>query len=293
MINWLWIALVLLTGVTKGYCGKKTSGIAGHIHDAVYISTVRFGICTLLGAIICIVQGGFASLISLNGLWVALLSGIAQAVFATTWLLAVRTGAYTMLDAFLTAGILIPSLLCHYLYGEPIKALQWTGFGVLIAAVCILCSYNNRIKSKLTLRSLGLLLVCGISSGAADFFQKLLNHHYPQMSAAVFNFYAYAFATVALGAVFLLLKPKGEKPIAVKSFGGYLAVMAVCLFLNSFFKTLAARELAAAVMYPVCQGGGLVLSAVMAASFFGEPIRRRSVLGLLLVFASLMMITFA
>ena len=293
MNGWLWVALAMATGLTKGYCGKKTSGKATHAHDAVYITTVRFGICALIGAAVCAVGEGFGSLLNPEGLWIALLAGISQAVFAATWLIAVRTGAYTMLDAFLAAGVLVLSLLCHLLYGEPILPLQWAGFAVLIGAVCILCSYNNRIKGKLTVRSLGLLLVCTTAGGVLDFTRKMLNYHCPQASPAVFNFYTYLFAFVAVGIAFLVMKPKGQKPLAVRSFGGYLTVMAVCLFLNAYFKTLAAGELPAAVMYPVCQGGGLLLSGIMAAVCFREPLKKRSVLGLLLVFISLMMITFA
>ena len=109
--------------------------------------------CALLGGGICLVQGGVLSLKPTMGLWVALISGLAQAAFSTTWLLAVRTGAYTMLDAFLTAGILIPTVFCRLFYQEPIFPLQWLGFAVLPGAVCLMCSYNNSIKKKLTVKS--------------------------------------------------------------------------------------------------------------------------------------------
>lgn len=294
MLNGLWIALAALAGVTKGYCGKKTSTAAERFHDAVYISVVRFGMCALLGGAICLVQGGVTSLLQVDGLWVAAVSGVAQAAFATTWLLAVRTGAYVMLDAFLTAGILIPSVLCQILYDERIKPLQWVGFAVLIGAVCLMCSYNNSIKtSKLTPWAVALLVVCSGFSGIADLCQKILSHDYPGQSAAAFNFYAYLFAALVLAVVFLFIKPRNQRPVEVRKFGWYLAVMAACLFLNSYFKLLAARQVSAGVMYPICQGLGLALSALMAAVMFKEPIKKRSIIGLVLVFAAMMLITFA
>lgn len=41
-------------------------------------------------------------------------------------------------------------LLSHFIFSEPIGARQWIGFGVLLAAAYIMCSYNNSIKSALT-----------------------------------------------------------------------------------------------------------------------------------------------
>ena len=152
MLSWSMVVLAVLAGATKGYCGKKTSSAAEHVHDAVYISAVRFGLCALLGGIIALIQSGLCVFAKVNGIWLALVSGFAQAMFTTTWLLAVRTGAYVMLDAFLTAGVLIPTLLCRILFHEAILPLQWLGFAILLCAVLVMCSYNNSIKQKLTLK---------------------------------------------------------------------------------------------------------------------------------------------
>ena len=66
--------------------------------------------------------------------------------------------------------------------------------------------------------------------------------------------------------------------------------MAVCLFLNSYFKTLAAARLDSAVLYPLNQGLALMLSMIMAAVFFKEKITPRCVIGLCLAFGGLLII---
>ena len=293
MLSWSMVALAVLAGATKGYCGKKTSGAAEHVHDAVYISAVRFGLCALLGGIIALVQNGAWVFAEVDGVWLAFVSGLAQAVFTTTWLLAVRTGAYIMLDAFLTAGILIPTLLCRFLFNEAILPLQWLGFAILLCAVLLMCSYNNSIKQKLTLKSVGLLLICTASSGIMDFTQKVLNYQYPQTPVAAFQFYAYVFAMLILAVVVLFAKPAKEKPVSVKKFGWPLVIMAICLFINTYCKQLAAAWIPAVAMYSVCQGGGLILSVLMAAVLFHEPLKKRSVIGVVLIFTGMLLITFA
>lgn len=292
-MSYLFLAIVLFSGTAKGYCGKKTSNFANHLYDAAYINAIRFAICALISGVLCVAQGGFSALLNFDGLWVAALSGVLQAAFVTTWLLAVRTGAYTMLDAFLTAGILIPSLLSHFAYGEHIKPVQWIGFVLLILAVIIMCSYNNSIKKKITFGALMLLIACSASSGVENFTQKILKYAYPEVLPSTYSFYSYLFAMLSLAVVFLIVKPKNEKPCSVKNFGIYLIIMAVCLFLNTYFKTLAAQGLDASIMYPICQGGALVLSSAMAAIMFKEPIKKRSVLGIIMIFTALMIITFA
>lgn len=293
MLSWGLVAIAVLAGVTKGYCGKKTSGLATYFHDAVYVNAVRFGMCALLGCSICLLQDGISTLKPVTGLWVALISGLAQAAFSTTWLLAVRTGAYTMLDAFLTAGILIPTVFCRIFYQEPIFPLQWMGFAVLVGAVCLMCSYNNSIKQKLTVKSVGLLIACSASGGVVDLAQKVMNHSYPEVSAATYQCYTYLFAMAMLAVLTVVIRPKGTKLVSVRKCGWQLGVMAVCLFVNSYSKLFAARKLPAVAMYSVCQGGGLILSALMAAVFFHEPVKKRSGLAMILIFAAMLLITFA
>ena len=72
----------------------------------------------------------------------------------------------------------------------------------------------------------------------------------------------------------------------------YVAIMAVCLFANSYFKTLAAGRLAAVVLYPMTQGLSLIASAGMSALFFREKVTLRVALALLLAFPALLCINF-
>ena len=66
--------------------------------------------------------------------------------------------------------------------------------------------------------------------------------------------------------------------------------MAVCLFLNSLFKTYAALYLDAAILYPLNMGAALMLSSLMAAVFFGEKLKWKSILAIALAFTALITI---
>lgn len=292
-MGYLCLLVALFAGVSKGYCGKKTSGYTKGFRDAVLANTIRMVLCTVIGLVLVFVTEGFGIFNQpLAMLWISGLSGAATAVFVVTWLISVKKSAYMMLDIFLMLGVLIPIVACSIFFEEPIKSTQWLGIGVLFAAVLIMCSYNNTIKTKITPSSFALLLLCGIANGVADFSQKIFKQKIPNGSTAVFNFYTYLFAALVLAAIFFLW-PKSEEEqdnSSLKKMVGYITLMALFLFANSYFKTLAAGYLDAVVLYPLNQGCALILSALMASVLFKEKLTVKAVIGILTAFAGLLII---
>lgn len=292
-MGYLFLLIALLAGVTKGYCGKKTSGYTNSLRDATFANIVRMMLCILIGFLLIIITGDLKKLIpSRDMLLISLLSGASTAVFVVTWLISVKKGAYMMLDIFLMLGVLIPLIASNFFFNEVINPSQWIGIVILLVAVGIMCSYNNSIKAKITPFSLVLLIICGIANGIADFSQKLFTKCIPDGSTAVFNFYTYLFAALILIASFAATnktEPSASKTDIKKLFG-HILIMALCLFANSYFKTLASRHLSAVLLYPLNQGCSLILSAIMSAVLFKEKITTKAVIGILTAFIGLLII---
>lgn len=292
-MGYLFLLIALFAGVSKGYCGKKTSGYTNSFHDAILANTIRMISCTVIGLIIVLASEGFSALKpSAEMMLISALSGISTAVFVVSWLISVKKSAYMMLDIFLMFGVLIPLIASNIFFDEAIKPTQWLGMGVLLVAVVIMCSYNNSIKAKITPSSLALLIICGIASGIADFSQKVFTKCMPDGSAAVFNFYTYLFAAFILVAFYIVsCKTKHADGNAdMKKIFGYILIMALCLFANSYFKTLAAGHLRAVLLYPLNQGCALILSAIMASVLFKEKITTKAVVGIVTAFIGLLII---
>lgn len=92
-MGYLFVAIALLCGVTKGYCGKKTSGVLVNQSDAMLVNAVRMLACIAVGLVIVAVQNDFASLAATKKLILAaILSGVSTAAFTVSWLLSVRQG---------------------------------------------------------------------------------------------------------------------------------------------------------------------------------------------------------
>lgn len=290
---YIYLLISLLAGATKGYCGKRTSGRINGWHNAIAANLLRMGLCILIGFGVVAFGGELSGLVpSGKELAIYALSGISTSVFVVTWLIAVRTSAYVLMNVFLMLGVIVPMSLGSLCYGEAIRWNHWVGLGVLLAATLLLCAYNNGIKEKLTGKGFLVLLISGVANGVTSFSQKMLKYEVPGGSAAVFNFYTYVFSAASLGLVLLLYRRSKEEraqPSPIPGVLGYIVVMAISLFLNSFFLTLA-NSIPSAVLYPLERGISMILSGLMAALLFKEKMTVKAICGLALAFVGLLII---
>lgn len=298
-MGYLFLAAALAAGITKGYCGKKTSFSVALSSDSMLINVLRMLICIFIGFALMLFQRELPQLRA-DGLMLLItaLSGIASAAFVVSWLLSVKSGAYMMVEVFLLLGVVVPIVLCRLLFAEEIRVWQIAGIILLLISVFIMCTYNATVKGKMKLSSLLLLLLCGLSNGLADFSQKWFVKTHEGGSIAAFNLYTYAFASIVLLLAYLAFRKTdrnaGSDLRPARSILGpiwiYVLIMAVCLFANSFFKTKAALHLDAAQLYPLNQGASVVLSLLMSSIVFKEKINAKCLLGIALSFVALLMI---
>lgn len=296
-MGYIFLSIALAAGIIKAYCGKKTSNYTEDIKDAMLANSIRMFFCVCIGFILILIQGQLGFLKpDLSILAITAFSGLSTAVFVVTWLLSVKHGAYMMVEVFLMLGVLIPMAAGSIFFDEAIGLSGWIGMAVLTAATLIMCSYNHSQKKTFTAVSLLLLILCGTASGLADFSQKLFVRTLPEIPVSVFNFYTYVFSALVLIPSFLLFSKKDglkgsvkNNPIFSKIFG-YILVMSVCLFANSYFKTKAAVDLDAAQLYPLNQGCALILSTLMAALLFNEKMTLKCAVGLVLAFIGMILI---
>lgn len=296
MIGYLFAFLALGAALTKAYCSKKSSIFVRDIRENTFSNGVRMLFCIVIGVGIVLAEGASFA-VDGGTLAIALLAGVSSAVHITTWLEATKRGALMLLNVFYLSGVLVPLLLCYFLYDEPVRPVQWAGLAVLLAAVYFMCSYNKSLGGRLSPASFVILIVCAVTAGLMDFTQKMFLYHDPAGSIGVFNFYTYIFSAATLMGIYLYSKWKdgsgkltfsGEKRL-LGEIMVYIVVMAVCMFANSWLKTKAAVYLTSAELYPLYQGASLILLAVMSAVFFREKITLRSMVGIVLAFVSLIM----
>lgn len=297
-MGYLYLFLALTFGIIKAYCGKRSSKAASCTYNAILINSVRMILCVLIGGII-VMLGGVPSLALTTPkvILIALLCGLSTAGFTVFWLLAVHTNAYMIVEVFVMGGVVIPLTLSAVLYNERIGAIQIVGLILLVIAVYIMCTYQKAEKAFLSAKSFLILLLCAISSGLADFSQKLYIRTVENTSISLFNLYTYLFAAVALLSVCMIIraKEKNENKLTspseiIKPILHYVVIMAACLFLNAYFKTTSAKYLDAILLYPLNQGCAVILSLVMSVFIFREKITVKGIIGIALAVISMILI---
>ena len=301
-MGYLFLFLSVFSGAVKGFFAKKISNKTSGLKSAVLSNLIRMLFCILIGFIFVAIDGVSFLAVPSTVLWVSIFCGITTSVFIITWLLAVRTSAYTSMDAFLSMGVLIPILLSNFIYHEQIAVSQIIGLALLFLAVILMSSYTNQIKQRLTIPAVLLLIVVSSSSGITDFLQKVFAYNSLSTPASVFNFYVYIFSASTLAIVYLALcvakknsalsleiEAEKERMLDKKKII-YIAIMAIFLFCNSYFKTLSAGLLDAALLYPLSHGTAIILSLTMSTLFFKEKIKPVCILGLIVLFVGLLFI---
>ena len=288
-MGYIFLAFSLFAGAAKGFCGKTISNDVKTLKGTSYINLLRMILCIIIGFVVVATENVFGLAIDTSTLLITLLSGLSTALFVLSWIFSVRNGAYVMLDVFLMLGVGVTLAMCKVFFHDSIAPKQYVGLLMLIVAACLLCSYSSAIKSRFTVKSFALLLGCGVANGLTDFSQKAYVHLTPEGSVGVFNFYTYIFAALTLLVFFLISGKIENTPNDGKTKKAMIAVlvMSVCLFANSYFKILAAKFIAPAVLYPLSTGAALILSVLMSVLFFKEKATPKCIIGVLIAFSAL------
>ena len=146
MLGYLFLAGAVLSSAARGFCAKKTSGYTPSAAAAVFTNIIRLLLSSVAALLFVLVTTDISALVPTpKMLLISLLAGVSTAALLVSWLLAARKSAYMMLDIFLTMGVLIPLVGSSICFGEQVSLTQWIGFGILLVAVIIMCSYNNTI----------------------------------------------------------------------------------------------------------------------------------------------------
>ncbi len=303
MTGYIFLFLTVLIGVSKGYCGKKTSEYVNGVTDGLILQSIRLILCIIIG--LCLFAfSPVASHLDTTILLISLLNGIANAAFLLSWIFAVKNGAYLFVDICLTAGgILLPCICGALFFDGKITLLQYIGITIMLFAVLVMNSYNSTVtKNKISFRNILLLLCVAISNGVMGVTEKWFAHHIKESSIncdlSVFSLFTFAFAAIVLLLALLLVCGKDNtnikdciKAFPFKEIWIYLIFVAAFLFFNTYLTTLTNTYINNTVLiYPLKFGSNLILSAVMASVIFKEKTNIRSIFGMVLITISILLI---
>ena len=180
------------------------------------------------------------------------------------------------------------------MFDEPMSLMQLFGILLLILSGWLLIGYSKKLKGSFTPRTMLLLIGSMLSNGFTMVAQKMFSKYLPDVSVSVFSFLAFGLVGVGMcvGLVPQLTKKEKREEIKKlpKALWFYGAGLSTILLIINQLATIAAKVIPSAIMFPINDGGATIITALTGAVVFKEKLTARSVAGLVLGIAALIVI---
>lgn len=292
MTEYLFLAVILLLRFPQSFCSKKTSALVNNGLSYFLYGTYSYLLAALAALALLIFNGakGFGP----AAVGISALGALALAANLYCSMEALKNGVMVLASIFGSAGLLIPCIGGIFLFDEPMNAMQFVGIALLIFSGWLLIGYSKSQKGTFSLKTFLLLLGCMLSNGTIMVAQKMFSKFLPNADASIFSFLSFGLVGIgmAVGLVFQIStkEKRSEIPLLPKKLFLYATISSVALLAINQLATIAGRVVPSAVMFPINDGGATIVSALTAAVFFKEKLNVRSVAGLLIGIASLVII---
>lgn len=180
-------------------------------------------------------------------------------------------------------GIIIPMLLSLFLWKEIPEIIQWIGIIISMVAIGVINISPKDFKGSKFKTSLLLFFVIG---GLGDFFNKLF-----QVSVgSVYKdlFLAVVFGAALFASIFMTIKHKNITKMSIL-FG---IMVGIPNMLTAFYLIKALSKMNATVVFPMYSGGAIMLSMLWSMFAFGEKLKLKEIVGIVMIILALVLINF-
>ncbi len=286
------LLLRVVQSVTAKSCSKLMPTKPRNIIS--YIS-LRMGISAVTALILLIITGDFISSVTSMpplGWGLAVLTGISLAVATICQLLAMKRTTVVLTSLFGAAGLLVPTISGIFIFGQSVAWGQWLGILLLFIAAVLLSSSSKDTNGKLTPKAFILLLGLMLANGSTMLFQTLYKNYVPNGSVSLYSFLQFVLPSFILFSAALIwsLKIKEPVPKTDKKLIGFSVFAAMAVFGISQISTIASAIIPVAVLFPISDGGSMVISAIVSATLFKEKLTLKSICGITLGILAIVMI---
>ncbi len=225
--------------------------------------------------------------------WILVIStGVSISISSISSLLAMKSASVVLSSLFGTAGLLVPCIAGISLFNQPITLGQWFGMLLLFIASVLLVSSSQKTNGKLTFKTFLLLILYTLFNGTTMLLQTLYKTYVPNGNVSLYSFLQFALPSVILFVTVFLCKRKecGERLKISNKLLGFTVFAAAALFGISQISTVASAEIPVAILFPISDGGGMIISAIVAAVIFKERFTVKSIFGIIIGVTGIIMI---
>ncbi len=293
MLEYSYFLIILLLRLPQNLFNKRSSGIVRGAPAYFAYGAYRYLLSGGMALVLLLFAGGFSG-VSLKALAISAIGAVALGSNLFFGLEALKSGAMVLSSMAGSAGLLLPCVFGIFMFDEPMSLMQLFGILLLIFSGWLLIGYSKKLKGSFTPRTMLLLIGSMLSNGFTMVAQKMFSKYLPDVSVSVFSFLAFGLVGVGMcvGLVPQLTKKEKREEIKKlpKALWFYGAGLSTILLIINQLATIAAKVIPSAIMFPINDGGATIITALTGAVVFKEKLTARSVAGLALGIASLIVI---
>lgn len=293
MLEYSYFLIILLLRLPQNLYNKRSSGIVRGAPAYFAYGAYRYLLSGGMALVLLLFAGGFSG-VSLKALAISAIGAVALGSNLFFGLEALKSGAMVLSSMAGSAGLLLPCVFGIFMFDEPMSLMQLFGILLLIFSGWLLIGYSKKLKGSFTPRTMLLLIGSMLSNGFTMVAQKMFSKYLPDVSVSVFSFLAFGLVGVGMcvGLVPQLTKKEKREEIKKlpKALWFYGAGLSTILLIINQLATIAAKVIPSAIMFPINDGGATIITALTGAVVFKEKLTARSVAGLALGIASLIVI---
>ncbi len=288
----LYISIIMLCRVVQAIFNKMSSNEVKSIKGFVGYEALKHSISTALGVILVLIaEVGFKA--DIKTVLIAGFSGLTLFASGFCSIYGMKSGTVSLNSMFGTAGMLVPMLAGIFLFGIPVSLMQWLGVAIFFFSAWLLIGSSKQVY-KFSFKTMLLLIGSLLANGGTMLAQQLFTQWVPDGDVSIFSMFSFGIIAILSGIAFLFIKPgkaeSAEKTKMSKKLMISAVALAIAVFIINQLATISTALLPPAVLFAFINGGGTIISTIVAAIMYKEKLTLRTALGVIIGIASLVII---
>ena len=290
---YVYLFSILIARVVQAIFSKRSSNEVDNI-----VLTVKYT------AYKCAVSAGFGLILLLTDISnirfdlptvsIAALSGVS--LFFSTFfsIYGMKSGTVSLVSMFGTAGLLVPIIAGVFLFDQPVSLMQGIGTAIFFVSAWLLIKNSKNTYSRFNFKTFLLLIGSMLANGTTMLAQQMYTHYVPNGRISLFSFLSFGIVAAAGLPTALVMgkteKYKGENIKLGKTLYICGIALAAAVFVINQFATTLTALLPPVFLFTFINGGGTIISTLVAAVMYKEKLSVYSILGVIIGIGSMIMI---
>jgi len=193
----------------------------------------------------------------------------------------IRINGVVLPSTFMKLGIVVPTLMSIFAFGESLTLLQGVGLVAAVAAIWLIGSEKGQGKAK----SIGWLLILLAAGGVTDGTSKI----YEELGAAALKDH-FLLTTFFVALLLCALLCVVKKETITRREIVYGMALGIPNYFSARFLLLSLGEIPAVIAYPTYSVGTIVAVTLAGLLLFREKISKRQMTALIIILAALILL---